>query len=46
MNGRSNVLNASIVRKIRAIKSNGATSGRVMRVKVNQVPARSMAAAS
>ena len=46
MNGKSKVLNASMVRKISAISSSGATSGRVMRKKVYQTPARSIAAAS
>src|SRR3954471_5793011 len=43
---RSKVLNASIVRKMIAISSSGATSGSVMRRNTNQRDARSIAAAS
>src|SRR6478672_12907563 len=46
MNARSNVLNASMVRKMMAINSSGVTSGSVMRVNVYQPLARSIAAAS
>src|SRR5687767_2649200 len=45
-NAMSKVLNASMVRKMMAISSSGATKGRVMRRKTNQRDARSIAAAS
>ena len=43
---KSNDLKASIVRKRIAIKSKGATCGKVIRQNWNQVLARSIAAAS
>src|SRR5688572_485296 len=45
-NAMSNVLNASMVRKMMAINSSGATSGNVMRRNTNQRDARSIATAS
>src|ERR1700676_100296 len=46
MKAISKVLKASMVRKMTAISSSGATNGKVMRVNTNQPDARSMAAAS